>query len=124
MRVELGARHLIRLRLRCLGGGGEVGVLLDRAVRGDERRAPLVDEAGARERLVEAELAPELAAPRQLRLADVKRGNASRSSTSTRRPRRASAVAAAAPPGPPPTMITSYACIRCEFSHQPQSTAR
>ena len=69
--VEDGPRHLEGLRRRGLHRGREVRIALAAAVEGGEARAPLLDEAGRADGLVDAELAENLVGPGKLRLADV-----------------------------------------------------
>ena len=69
--VELGAGHLEGLGSRGLGRLGKVSVLLGAAVRREEARAPLADEAGGRDFFLHPESSEDLVAPGQLRFADV-----------------------------------------------------
>lgn len=72
--VERRAGHL-----EGLGGGRldrlrEVGVLLDGAVEGPEARAPLLDESGGGDRVLDAQGPEDLVRPGELGLADVEAG--------------------------------------------------
>ena len=69
--VESLAQDLKRLRCRRFRGGLKIGVPLVLPVGTAEARAPLLDEAGRRDRVACAEGVEDFVGPRQLRFADV-----------------------------------------------------
>ena len=98
--VELLAQDLKRLRRRSFEGGREIGILLDRAVGSPEAGSPLLDEPGRRDRLADAERGRISLVHGSCDSPMWKRGNRSRSSTTTLRPRLTSSVAALDLPAP------------------------